>query len=379
MRVYQNKNGKWRLEGMIRGKRYHKAIPEATTKKEAEQYLTIFKAELLRGKLDLVENIGCKPFKEAVDIYIKYAETNFNSPETPIIIAKRFKDLWKNKQIGEITPKMIETYKENRLNTQYTNAVSDEKGQPAALGVKYISPATVNREIGVLSKIFSLAIANGYTNTNPVKNVKKLRVTNKLERHLSVEEEKRMYQVCDDDFSFLNIPQEEREKLKRKHNGEHAYLKPILIMALNTGMRKSEILNITWDCVDFKNNEISALNTKNGKKNTIPMSSKLRETLLKLHKTKSNNIYVFTNPYSGTKYNDIKRTFHTVCKLANVENLRFHDLRHTAATRMVDAGIPLPVVKQVLNHANIQTTMRYAHTMREQEISAVESLANYNN
>lgn len=161
------------------------------------------------------------------------------------------------------------------------------------------------------------------------------------------------------------------------HNGEHAYLKPILIMALNTAMRKGEILNMTWDCVNFEKNEISALNTKNGKKNTIPMSSKLRETLLKMYYIKGDNIYVFTNPYTGTKYNDIKKCFKTVCKLANVQNLRFHDLRHTGATRMVAAGVPITVVKQILNHASIQTTMRYAHTMREQEISAVEALANF--
>ena len=195
---------------------------------------------------------------------------------------------------------------------------------------------------------------------------------------MSVEEEKRLYQVCDDDFSFTNLPYKEQEKLLRKHNGEHAYLKPILIMALNTAMRKGEILNMTWDCVNFEKNEISALNTKNGKKNTIPMSSKLRKTLLELYKIQNHNKYVFTNPYTGTKYTDIKKSFKTVCKLANVKNLRFHDLRHTGATRMVDAGVPLPVVKQILNHANIQTTMRYAHTMREQEISAVEALANYN-
>ena len=373
MRVYQNKSGKWRLECMIRGKRYHKAIPEATTKKEAEQYLTIFKAELLRGKLDLAENIGCKPFGEIVDIYLKYVDTNLNSTDTATRIANRFKNLWKNKQILEITPKVIENYKENRLKTQCGTKEIDGVKIP-----KYVSSSTVNREIGVLSKIFSLAIANGYTNINPVKDVKKLRVANKLERHLSVEEEKRMFQVCDDDFTFLDIPKEEQEKLSRRHNGEHAYLKSILIMALNTGMRKSEILNMTWDCVNFDKNEISSLQTKNGKKNTIPMSSKLRQTLLEMYKTQSGNKYVFTNPMTGTKYNDIKRGFNTVCKLAKVEKLRFHDLRHTAATRMVDAGIPLPVVKQILNHANIQTTMRYAHTMKEQEISAVESLAKFN-
>lgn len=372
MRVYE-KNGHWYMEGMIRHKRYHQAIPEATNKKEAEKFVTIFKSDLLRGKLDLAENIGCKPFVEIIDIYLNYATTNLHSTDTATRIANRFKIAWKNKLISEITPQVIETYKENRLKTKCGKKIID-----GVEVIKYVSASTINREIGVLSKIFSLAVANGYTNTNPVRDVKKMRVTNKLERHLSIEEEKRMYQVCDDDFSFSKLPREEQERLQRIHNGEHAYLKPILIMALNTGMRKGEILNMTWDCVDFDKNEISALNTKNGKKNTIPMSSKLRNTLLTMYKMRGQNQYVFTNPCTGTKYNDIKKCFKTVCKLAGVENLRFHDLRHTGATRMVAAGVPLPVVKQILNHANIQTTMRYAHTMREQEISAVEALANYN-
>lgn len=372
MGVYE-KSGHWYFEIMIRKKRYCRAIPEATCRKDAEKYVTVFKADLLRGRLDLAENIGQKPFIEIADMYINYAETNLSAKDTAVRIAKRFKELWKNKTIADITPKVIENYKESRQKTTF--ARKNVNGKEI---VKHISSATINRELAALSKMFSLAIANGFTRENPLREVNKLRVTNKLERHLSVEEEKRMYQVCDDDFSFSKLPREEQERLQRIHNGEHAYLKPILIMALNTGMRKGEILNMTWDCVDFDKNEISALNTKNGKKNTIPMSSKLRKTLLAMYKNKGQNKYVFTNPYTGTKYNDIKKCFKTVCKLANVKNLRFHDLRHTGATRMVAAGVPLPVVKQILNHASIQTTMRYAHTMREQEISAVEALANFN-
>lgn len=117
MKVYE-KNNHWYLEGMIRGKRYHQAIPEATNKKEAEKYLTIFKSDLLRGRLDLAENIGSKKFGEIVDIYLKYAETNLSSIDTATRIANRFKNLWQNKQISEITPKVIETYKENRLKTK---------------------------------------------------------------------------------------------------------------------------------------------------------------------------------------------------------------------------------------------------------------------
>lgn len=371
MGVYE-KNGRWYFEIMIRKQRYCRSIPEATCKRDAEKYLTVFKADLLRGRLDLAENIGQKPFVEVADLYIKYAKTNLCAVDTAVRIANRFKNVWKNKTLAQITPKVIENYKESRQKTTFAKKKVNGKEV-----IKYISSATINRELAALSKIFSLAIANGYARENPLREVKKLRVSNKLERHLSIEEEKRMYQVCDDDFSFSNLPIEEQEKLQRKHNGEHAYLKPILIMALNTGMRKGEILNMTWECVDFEKNEISALNTKNGKKNTIPMSSKLRETLLAMHERKGNNTYVFTNPYTGTKYNDIKKCFKTVCKLANVKNLRFHDLRHTGATRMVAAGVPLPVVKEILNHASIQTTMRYAHTMREQEISAVEALANF--
>ena len=352
MTVYKNSKNKWYCYFQIRGKRYHIAIPEANTRQEAHKFETVFRSDLLRGRLELSENIGCKPFSEIVDIYIKYAEINLYSSYSAIKIAERFKKLWGNKLISDITPKLIEQYKEQRLKTVYAKKIVNNK-----VIDKYIMPATINREIGVLSKIFSLAISNKYTKENPVRNVKKLKTINKLERHLSVEEEQKLLSVC---------------------NNHLAYLKPIIIMALNTGMRKSEILNMTWDCVDFTNNEISALNTKNGKKNTIPMSSKLNNTLKQIRVNEPYTTYVFTNPKTNTKYIDITKAFKTICSLAGVINFRFHDLRHTGATRMVAAGIPLPIVKEILNHAKIQTTMRYTHTINKQKVLAVEALANYN-
>lgn len=222
-----------------------------------------------------------------------------------------------------------------------------------------------------------MAIANGMAKSNPLHDVNKLRTNNKLERHLSKEEEERIFMACDQDYSFLNISAKEQEKLRNKYHFSYSYLKPILLMALNTGMRKSEILNLKWICVNFVENEICILDPKNGKKHSVPMSKVLREVLEKKYKTEFENEYVFTNPETGTKYNDIKKAFKTVCKIAQVENFRFHDLRHTSATRMVQACVPINVVQKILNHASVTTTMRYSHTMREQEQNAVELLSSY--
>ena len=84
------RNGHWYFEVMIRKKRYCKAIPEATNRKDAEKYVTVFKADLLRGRLDLAENIGQKPFIEIADMYINYAKTNLSAKDTAVRIAKRF-------------------------------------------------------------------------------------------------------------------------------------------------------------------------------------------------------------------------------------------------------------------------------------------------
>ena len=117
MSVYQDKKKKkWYFEAMIRGKRYHRAIPEAVTKRDAENYFNAFKTDLLRGKLDLVENIGCKPFKELVKVYVEYSTTNHRSYKTNVAKAYKFEKLWGNRQLKDISPMDIEKYKIARKN-----------------------------------------------------------------------------------------------------------------------------------------------------------------------------------------------------------------------------------------------------------------------
>jgi integrase len=153
-------------------------------------------------------------------------------------------------------------------------------------------------------------------------------------------------------------------------------MKPILICALHTGMRKGEILSLKWECVDLEERYITLLKTKSGKKRIIPISNRLFEELDILNQNKLSE-YVFVNPETKNPYYDLKRAFNLLCKEANVKNFVFHDIRHTAATRMVAAGIDLAVVREVLGHSDISTTMRYAHPVPEQKKKAIEALNNY--
>ena len=353
MGVYQDKQSKkWYFEAMIRGKRYHRAISEAVTKKDAETYFNAFKTDLLRGKLDLVENIGCKPFKELVKVYVEYSKTNHRSYKTNVAKAYKFEKLWGNRQLKDISPIDIEKYKINRKKEiKSKEKIVDGVKIPA----KYISNTTINRDIEVLRKMFNIAIQNGWLTKNPCTGITKLRQENKLERYLTPDDEIRLIEAC---------------------VGRFEYMKHIIQFALNTGMRKEEILSLTWKCVNFDNNKITLLDTKNGKKRFIPINSVVRSILKDAHKKKICD-YVFVNPITQTRYSDLKRSFVAVCKSANVENFRFHDLRHTSATRMVGAGVPITMVKDILGHSDIHTTMRYAHAITEQSLEAIETLSNY--
>lgn len=130
-------------------------------------------------------------------------------------------------------------------------------------------------------------------------------------------------------------------------------------------MRKNEILSLTWTNVDLENNTltIEASNTKSKKLKRIPINSKLRNVLIEQKLRTGINEYVFLNP-NGKPYHrcdSLKRCFEGACRRAGIKGLRFHDLRHTAATRMVEKGANIAAVRRVLGHADINTTMRYVH------------------
>lgn len=194
-----------------------------------------------------------------------------------------------------------------------------------------------------------------------MKQVKKLKTKNFKIRFLSKDEEIRL---------FEKIEAEEK----------YHYLKPIILCSLLTGMRRGEILNLKWSNIDFYTQHIELLETKSGKARKIPISKKLMSELIQIKEDTEylKSEYVFTNPATGNKYFDIKKGFNKVLEKAEIKDFRFHDLRHTAATRMTEVGIDLAVVQEILGHSDIKTTMRYAHPVPERKLKAIEALNDYN-
>lgn len=129
---------------------------------------------------------------------------------------------------------------------------------------------------------------------------------------------------------------------------------------LQTGMRRGEIFNLKWENINFDYKFINITKSKTLKgRRKIPISNKLMDVLTSVQIVSE---YVFPNPKTGKSYIDIKHSWSTICENAQTKDFRFQDLRHTAITRMVEKGIPLPVVQEIAGHSKIETTMRYTHT-----------------
>jgi len=149
------------------------------------------------------------------------------------------------------------------------------------------------------------------------------------------------------------ITEEEAERLIEGVDDKAPYLKDIIRIALNTGMRKGEILNLKNEQIHLGQGIIILRphEQKNGRISSIPIN---------------NTVRVILDKYTGIEgrlfpYGDIKRSFSTACRNAGIEDFHFHDLRHTFASWLIQKGVKIEVVKELLRHTEISMTMRYAH------------------
>ena len=153
------------------------------------------------------------------------------------------------------------------------------------------------------------------------------------------------------------------------------YLKPMILVALNTGLRRGEIFNLLWSDVNFEKREltIEGATSKSGQTRHVQLNSQAY-TILHDWQQQSNGDYVFPSPRTGGRFNNIKKSWAGLRERAHIKDFRFHDLRHSFASKLVAAGVDLYTVKELMGHSSIQMTEKYAHLAPEHMADAVEKI-----
>jgi len=162
------------------------------------------------------------------------------------------------------------------------------------------------------------------------------------------------------------------KEIRRLHDACAEHLKPIVIVALNTGMRKEEILSLKWKDLNFPSRMIYILDTKNSERREIAMNAIVYRTLLTVKRTLDSS-WVFCKK-NGERYGNVRKAFEGAKKRAGIVDFRFHNLRHTFASHLVMAGIDLKTVQELLGHKSFEMTLRYAHLSPEHKKAALDIL-----
>lgn len=275
---------------------------------------------------------GSTTFTELAAQYLAWAvrQRSFRSKAG---FVKQLRAYFRNTKLGHLTVKEVERYQGEGLKS----------GK---------APATVNRHIETLKHMFTKAVEWELVDDvvlKRVRRVKLLKENNRRLRFLSREESAALVAACE------------------------AHLKPVVVAAMNTGMRKEEILSLEWDRhIDLKHGFILLTDTKNGERRELPINQTLRAALSGLVR-RIHCPFVFCDN-QGRRFRDVKRSFASALRRVGLKDFRFHDLRHTFASQLVMAGVDLTTVSRLLGHKSLTMTLRYAHLAPAHMLKAVSVL-----
>ncbi len=228
---------------------------------------------------------------------------------------------------------------------QYDRARVTEKSRRK----RPVMPATVNRELSILRHLLRLCEEWGY-----IEKVPRIR--------LAPEPEGRLRFLAEDEIVRL---------LAACERSRNPYLSTIVTIALNTGMRKGEILGLEWDRVDFSRGVVLAEKTKSGRRREVPMNRDVYDALSKLPPVRERLLF---RKRTGAAWGNIRTAFERACQEAKLEEFHFHDLRHTCASWLIMKGRSLKEVQELLGHREFSMTLRYAHLSPDRLRDAVASL-----
>lgn len=231
------------------------------------------------------------------------------------------------------------------------------------------APATISNAFNRLKAALNRAIEWDFLDSHNLNLVKLIRVDNTRIRYLSEDEERSLLAALD--ARDLRLMSERRAV---NHDGYADYLTPLVMLAMQTGMRKGELLSLQWQHITLSKRylTIRSENAKSKKSRTIPLNQTAFTLLSHWRMQNPVGDTVFTS--QGAPITHTQRDWQALLKDAGIEQFRFHDLRHHFASKLVMNGVDLNIVRELLGHADLKMTLRYAHLAPEHRVAAVNKI-----
>lgn len=322
----------------------------ARTRAEAKAIVDSEKFKLRQQMAGLRSTCEDVKVKELIKLYEDHSLLNKERSAGEAALINDMKMFFKEMLASKVKPSTIKDY--------MTWLLAERK----------LAPASVNRRRAAISMVFNLGIKDKKCLFNPVKEVKKLREENVRTRILLPKEEEKLNKVLN---SFYKV--KTREGIVKNY-APYKRIKRFIMLALLTGMRYSEILNLTWDDITPDFSLLVVLNSKSGKSREIPINKRLKRALKAMYKLHGTNVYVFTNPETGKKYNDLRKVLNSIWEKAELKDFTLHCCRHTFATRLLEKGVDIRIVQELLGHSSVKVTERYTHPNKARKYDAVNLL-----
>lgn len=318
MATFRKRSGNW--QAIVRKKGYPEQTATFDTKDEAQTWAHNTESHMKRGVFVSTTKAEQTTLKEIIQRYIVEIEPQKKGAE---------QEIYKLEKMAKLP--LSQRYA-STLRTADFSKYRDER-------LKTVKPATVVRELAVFHSIFEVARKEWDINIpNPVSDIRRPKLPKGRDRRLLEGEEEILLEACG--------------------NSGNIWLKQVVIFAIETAMRKSEIFSLNWDDINIKKRTAHLTDTKNNESRTVPLSNRAINLLKSLPQSEDNKVFTTTiNAFSLAWKRMIKKT--------ELKDLRFHDLRHEATSRFFEMGLEIMEVASITGHKDLRMLTRYTHMSAE--------------
>lgn len=327
----------WVAEGQFQGVRYLKALPLATTAKEAEGEELKIRAAIAAG--EDIEAKKTSNFSDFVDgVYWSHVEqrnVNLKAKQTEV---RHLKDFFKNLPLRSIGVATCERFKLQR-SKQNKECQACRAGKVHECTPVRISPSSVNRELTTLSRILQLACYYGQIKDNPMRLVEKLREPESRDRFLREDEKRVLLDSLSADKKLLAI----------------------VLLGLLTGWRKGQILALSKSAMDADTKTVVIVKSKQQRARRVPVADAAWRIMERLAEEAPDD-WLFPAKRTEGHRKDFSKAWKSTLAKAGVKDFRFHDVRRSAATEMLRLGADAFTIRDALGHSNVDTTAIYARS-----------------